>query len=369
MLAVFQLDKRGGKERDCLATARFLASRGHEVSVLTTTASADVAVPLRLVKLPARGWSNHGRARAFAQAVMRHRAAAKPDVLLAFERIPGADFVFVADATITGKYHGFWSSLPRRRAMLALERAAFEATPPIKAFFLTASQRDAYRAAYRFDPAQAIVLPLILHEERYAAIARVADRRDIRQQLGVPADKIVAVSLAVQPWQKGFDRTLEALPARPDLHLLLAGSSEPWMQKKIDALNLKARVRVLPYTADVMGLMAAADIFVHPARAEAGGIVIAEALLAGTPAIVSGICGYSAAVARSGAGIVLPEPFRHDALSKAISDMIERLPEYRRAAAAEAERQRRMRGEWLTVIAEQLEEYVLNRGGQRSAAV
>ena len=121
------------------------------------------------------------------------------------------------------------------------------------------------------------------------------------------------------------------------------------------AQGIADRVHVMPYVMNVMDLMFAADFLVHPARAEAAGQVIGEALLAGTPALVSEICGYAGEVRRSGAGLVVPEPFDPRVFSEHIKTMLDRLPQMRESAKAAADRLQRQRGRWLKVIAEAVE--------------
>jgi UDP-glucose:(heptosyl)LPS alpha-1,3-glucosyltransferase len=62
----------------------------------------------------------------------------------------------------------------------------------------------------------------------------------------------------------------------------------------------------------------AADLLVHPARAEAGGIVLLEALVAGLPVITTDVCGYAHHVREAGAGTVLDSPFRQHTLEQAL---------------------------------------------------
>uniref|UniRef100_Q07II1 Glycosyl transferase, group 1 n=1 Tax=Rhodopseudomonas palustris (strain BisA53) TaxID=316055 RepID=Q07II1_RHOP5 len=357
VVAVFQLTALGGKERDCLATARCLADRGHEVIVLTTAVADGVSGPFRIVLLPVKGSTNHSRNASFARDVLAQRQSAKADVLVAFDRVPGADFFFAADHTYTLRYKG-WSAwlLPRRRMMLAIERGLFDAAARTRIFFLTARQRDEFLDAYGFDPARGAVLPLILHEERYAAAAQASDRAVVRQRLGVPEAAVMALCLGIPARRKGFDRAMEAIVAHPNIHLVLAGSSDRWVAPRVKQLKLQDRVHILPYGENVMDLLTAADIFLHPAREEAAGIVIGEALLAGAPVIVSSVCGYAPEVARSGAGIVLPEPFRIEALRDAIGEVTRELPTFRQLAAAESARLQQTRGHWLRFIADRVEE-------------
>jgi UDP-glucose:(heptosyl)LPS alpha-1,3-glucosyltransferase len=362
MMAVFQLDRRGGKERDCLAIGRFLVSSGHEVIIVTTSSAAASSWDFGMITLPRSGLTNHARARAFARAVSDVRSANKADTLIAFEKLPGADFYYAADTAIASRSLDFRSWLPRRHRMLEAERGVFGKLARSRVFFLTARQRDEYTALYDFDPMRSIMLPLVLHDDRYEAAFRQTDRLQVRRELGLPTDRIIAVSVAVRPKQKGVDRTLVAIAAHPKLHLVIVGSSDNWLKRQVRALKLQDRVHIVPYVSDVINLMLSADFMVHPARIEAAGQVIGEALLAGCPAIVSGNCGYSSEVHRSGAGIVLPEPFNHAGLIDAISRMIKDLHSLRRAAAVESWRLRTQRGLWLSTIAEQVEIY------QRAAA-
>lgn len=350
-LAIFQLETLGGKERDGLAIAAHLQQRGHDVTIVTTRAAAR-QLPLAIV--PRKGLSNHGRARHFAKAVTAYRSHHKPDVVLSFERVPGADFHYAADAAVALRMTGAARFLPRPRAYLKLERGVFE-NSRTRFFFLTQAQRDQYAAHYDFDPAQGTVLPIILHDERFDAARATAERNATRDQLGLASNAIAALAVAVKPKQKGLDRSLEALTRFPELHLVSAGSTDSWIAEQAKALRIEDRVHILPYGANVMDLMAACDFLLHPARAEAAGQVIAESLLAGRPAIVSGICGYAGEIARSGAGIVLREPFDPQDLTAAMETMLQQLPAMTSAAKVEADRLQSQRGQWLSVIADAIE--------------
>jgi UDP-glucose:(heptosyl)LPS alpha-1,3-glucosyltransferase len=354
MLAVSQLDRQGGKERDCIAIARHLARRGHDVTILTMSDAVAGLDDLRLVKLPVRGFANHTRARRFAQAVLERKLRERPDLLLSFERIPGADFFYAADGAAILQDARLLSWPPRRRTRLALERGVFAAPPHAHIFFLTERQREEYIIAYDFEPSRATVLPIILHDDRFEALRNVAAGK-ARKQFGIAADALLAISVATNPKLKGVDRTLNALRQFPLLHLLAAGSDAVWLRQRVNRMNLEDRVHIVPYSPEIIDLIADADFMLHPARSEAAGLVIGESLLAGVPALVSGACGYAGEVERSGAGLVLPEPFTQQALVAGIATMIGSLGEMRQAAAAQAAHLQRQRGQWLSVIAERLE--------------
>jgi UDP-glucose:(heptosyl)LPS alpha-1,3-glucosyltransferase len=353
-LTVFQLMSLGGKERDCLAIARFLKERGHEVRIVTTSATDSQAASLPLVVFPRRGMSNHDRACNFAETVNAYRATAKPDAVLTFERTPGADFFFAADAAMGLRISGLSRWLPRGRAYLGLERGVFTSRPT-RFFFLTERQREEYASLYDFDPSRGTVLPVILHDDRYTAAASITTPGGKRDHFGLSDDVVVAVSVAVKPKQKGVDRSIEAISRFPHVHLVTVGSSDKRIKDQARALGIEDRVHVVPYTANIMDMIGAADFLIHPARAEAAGQVIAESLLAGRPAIVSGICGYAREVEGSNAGIVLPEPFKQQNLVDAVSSMIAELPGMKAAAANASASLIQQRSRWLEIIAQEIE--------------
>jgi len=351
-LAVFQIRTLGGKERDCLAVADMLIERGHDVTIVTTAASPEAKSRFPIALVRERGFTNHGRAAGFAASVIDYRQQARPDVLIAFDRVPGADFFFAADAAVALRLSTASRWLPRGRSYLRLERGVF-ANPRARFFFLTDTQRNEYAAIYDFAPSQGTVLPVILHDERYHAALSISDAA--KEHFGLPDGVVTAISIAVQPRQKGLDRAMEAIAKFPNVHLVSVGSADRRFTAQARKLGMANRFHAVPYATNVMDMIAAADFLIHPARAEAAGQVIAEALLAGRPAIVSGLCGYGSEIARSGAGFVLPEPFNQNDLDKALSDMIETLPEMKAAATKAASRLQEQQGRWLTIIAEVIE--------------
>jgi glycosyltransferase involved in cell wall biosynthesis len=128
-----------------------------------------------------------------------------------------------------------------------------------------------------------------------------AERGAARQALGWDATRPVAIFVgALGDRRKGFDRLLEAwrLLGREsrwdvDLAVVGAGSELPAWQHRAAAAGIAARVRFLGFRTDVPRLLAASDVLVHPARYEAYGLAVHEALCRGLPAIVSARAGVA----------------------------------------------------------------------------
>ena len=53
----------------------------------------------------------------------------------------------------------------------------------------------------------------------------------------------------------------------------------------------------------------AADLLLHPARNEAAGTVLVEALCCNLPVLTTNLCGYAEYIISSSGGVVLPEKF------------------------------------------------------------
>jgi glycosyltransferase involved in cell wall biosynthesis len=112
---------------------------------------------------------------------------------------------------------------------------------------------------------------------------------------------------------KGPDLLLEAfaqISARyPDARLILAGPDaglRSALLRRIDQLNLRGIVQLIGNIAgqDKLELLAAADCLIVPSRQEAMSLVVLEAGLLGTPALITDQCGFDALAAANGGVVV-----------------------------------------------------------------
>ena len=70
--------------------------------------------------------------------------------------------------------------------------------------------------------------------------------------------------------------------------------------------------------------MCDADILIHPARVEAAGMVLLEAVIAGLPILTTENCGYAFHVKKAEAGIVLPMSFEQSVFNHALNEMLDK---------------------------------------------
>jgi glycosyltransferase involved in cell wall biosynthesis len=147
--------------------------------------------------------------------------------------------------------------------------------------------------------------------------------------------------------EKGYEHLFRAMVdlkerlGRP-VRLLIAGTG-PFAdayQAEVRALGCEGVVRFLGFRKDVADLMAAADLVVHPAVAEAFGLVLTEALYVGTPVIATRVGGIPEIIADGIDGVLVP-PADSRALADAILNLLNDPDRRGRMAGAGREKVRR----------------------------
>lgn len=321
----------GGAQRDCAAIAAGLARLGHDVTILTRRWQGPRPSGIAVVELPVSGFTNHAKARAFAQAVAAKRAAERYDFLLGFDRMPELDAYFAADRCLAERLterSALARLLPRARAGLAMERAVYGPDRRTQIILIAADERAVIRRHYATPDERLHLVPPILPEASPGPPWTPAHRRSVREQLGFRDDTLALLLVAASLRTKGADRALQAIDRLPPAlreraMLIVVGETNPgWLRRTRGA----ERAVFLGPRDDLPDLMRAADLLIHPARVEMAGKVLVEAIQQGLPVLCTGVAGYAPHVHRAGAGIVLPEPFDQRALDAALADMLTALP-------------------------------------------
>ena len=156
----------------------------------------------------------------------------------------------------------------------------------------SADLADMIRAGIGSDRASRIhVIPTGIDVAGIRALAAV----DPRPMAGWPPDAVVIASLGRLAPEKSphvlFEATARAATRVPQLRLLVVGGgpSEPGLRARSAASDLADRVHLtgaLP-RPEALARIAAADLFLFTSRTETQGLVLAEALSAGLPAIAA----------------------------------------------------------------------------------
>jgi len=152
-----------------------------------------------------------------------------------------------------------------------------------------------------------------------------------RAELGWAGRPIVAAISRLDP-EKGHDVLLEAmrrLATRcPDARLVIAGRAavdpagrHAALQRRIESLGLGAAVRLVGFRRDIPALLAAADVCVLPAEAEACGRVLLEAMAMAKPVVATASGGTPEIVQDGVTGILVP-PGDAGAVAAALENLL-----------------------------------------------
>lgn len=332
-IALLRYFPHGGLQRIAVDVALALRKRGHHVRLFTQDWQGQRPAPLagadgslQVIVPEVRGVTNHGRAADFGRALTLALQNAPADVTLGFDRLPGLDLYFAGDPCYSARLRRtrpwFQRLTPRARTFLKLERAVFGPESKARTLLMDGREQAVIEAEYGTDPARFRVLPPGFSATRSRGPNAERQRAAIRKELGAE-DHFLALALGSDGHRKGFDRALLALRAAnlgagPRSLLAIAGSGHTEGLKALARkLHLGDSVRWLGPRDDVAELLQGADVLVHPCRSEPAGMVLLEALSAGTPVLVAGAAGYASHVAASGAGMVLTEPFQQKSLDEA----------------------------------------------------
>lgn len=315
-IAIHRIFPFGGLQRDALGTARALLAHGHRVTIVTQKVEGEVPAGAETALLPVPGSSNHGRAQAFGRAVAAFRKGANPDVLIGFDKLPGLDLYFAGDRCYAERVHATrprWSRwTPRYRAFRGLEEAVFSHGQKALILLLRDSQRAVFQTWYGTEPERFEVLPPGVDRSRARPTDAGARRLAVRASLGIAATAPVMLFVGSDFARKGLDRAIRSLVRMdslvPSPWLVAAGAGDPapYIDQARKA-GVGSRSLNLGPRDDILDLMLAADVLIHPARTEAGGVVLLEAIVAGTPVIASSVCGYGSIVTEAAAGQLIPD--------------------------------------------------------------
>ena len=145
----------------------------------------------------------------------------------------------------------------------------------------------------------------------------------IREEIGLEPDTPLVVAVGRLVEQKGHRYLLQAWPtviaARPDARLLVVGDG-PWrarLAEEARALGVTDTVTFTGWRRDVPAILAAANLCAHPSLWEGFGLVLLEAMAAGTPIVASRVSSIPEIVLDGQIGWLVP-PRDRTGLAEAI---------------------------------------------------
>ena len=169
----------------------------------------------------------------------------------------------------------------------------------------------------------------------------------VRAELAIPDGAPLLLAIGTFGRCKGQDVAIDALArmarrsdrrGAPHLVLVGEGPDRSALEAQATRLGIAGRVRFagLRERDDVADLLHAADLFVHAARWEGFGRVVAEAMAAGRPVVATRVGGLPEIVADGATGILI-EPEQPDALAHAADELLADRPRAQRIGRAAAD--------------------------------
>jgi glycosyltransferase involved in cell wall biosynthesis len=155
-----------------------------------------------------------------------------------------------------------------------------------------------------------------------------AEKRELRQQLGIPLDAVVCLFVGRLSREKGLMDLMEAWRSVTNAILLIGGPDmdrHPWnvgpAAREVVTRHQLESVRFLGSVSDVALLLRVADVVIQPSHFEALGLSAIEALASGVPVIASAIGGLLDFMVDGENGILCP-PKDPAALAAAIRALV-----------------------------------------------
>jgi len=322
----------GGLQRDCLKIASGCAARGHDVIIFTRTWQGERPEGLAVELFGRHGKSNVARNRAWLKQLAVALPTHRLDGVIGFNKLPGLDVYYGSDPCYAAKVErlkSFWHKwLPRYRHFQQLERSVFASESRAQILVLTEQEIPRYQKFYGTARERFHLLPPGIERLTFTPEQKREARSRLRNEHDWASDEKLLLLVGSGFRVKGLDRAIHALASLPSAlrgqtRLVVIGqnrATEFALQARKSGVS--DRVCFLGGRDDVFDWLLAADLLVHPARSEAAGMILLEAMSAGLPVLVTDVCGYAFHVERAEAGWILTSPFDQYQCDKALAEMM-----------------------------------------------
>jgi len=327
VFVLFKYFPYGGLQRDFMRVAMCAQSMGYEILVYCIEWQSVIPKGFQVIEVDAPGVSNHVRHANFVKFYREDVRWRQPAAVIGFNRVPGLDLYYAADSCFEHKAQRMRASLYRRteryKVMSGFEQSIFGQQSQTHIMLIAESQKAQYQQYYHTDTERLSLLGPGVNSDRCRPDNWPELRAAIRQEFSVQNDEFLVVLIGSGFITKGLDRVLQMLNAFPDslaarVRLLVIGQDNPRaFLRQARSLGIADRLRIEKGRDDIPAILQGADLMVHPAYMESGGMVLIESVIAGLPVIASSACGFAHYIEEADAGIVLSEPFEQQALNDA----------------------------------------------------
>jgi UDP-glucose:(heptosyl)LPS alpha-1,3-glucosyltransferase len=328
-LLLYKYFPYGGLQRDFYRFTQALQARGHSCRVYFVSWQGASLPGIEARQVPVKALSNYRRNIKFHDWVQQDLVRDPVDGVIGFNKMPGLDIYYAADSCYLDKAYRDRSWAYRRggrfRHFSAYEAAVFGPDSDTEILLISATEQAKFDHYYHTDSARLHMLPPGISLDRRRGPDATQRREKLRQQLGVADGEHVLLFVGSGFIKKGLDRVIAGLAHmlqervdQPTRLWVVGQDKERQFRHQARRLGAAKSVQFLGGRDDIPDLLFAADALIHPARDEAAGIVLLEALVAGLPVVTTDVCGYAQHIVSAGAGLVLSSPFDQAALNNAM---------------------------------------------------
>ena len=329
----------GGLQRDFMRIALACQQAGYDIVVYCIGWFGDIPAGFTVIPVPVTGVVNHVRYQQFAEVVARQIPWQRPQAVIGFNKIPGLDVYYAADPCYEKKAQTMRSPVYRRtqryKHMSKFEHAVFNEQSTTQVMLITETQQEDFVEYYQTPSHRFHQLPPGVSRDRRRSDDWQQARSRVRTEFGVGEDEFLLLLVGSGFITKGLDRALIALAALPEevrgqTKFLIIGQDNPnAFLRQARQLGVNESVIIQSGRDDIADVLQAADLMVHPAYMESGGLVLIEAIVAGLPVIATEVCGFAHYITDAQAGRVVSEPFQQAELNQFVSQALA-APEQRR---------------------------------------
>ncbi len=330
---LFKYFPYGGLQRKMLSIAKICRGRGYIVDIYTRSWDGPMPEKMKVYLIPAKGKTNHAKNESYAKSVQEHLQRMPYDAVVGFNRMPGLDIYYAADACYVERTQQTKSWIyrltPRYRHFSAFEREVFAPEAGVELMMLSRVEQSYFMKWYETPAERFHILPPGISRDRMAPPNAADIRLQWRAEFGFNESDRVILMVGSNFKGKGLDRVLlgvAALPVdlRQTVHIIAIGKDKPDpFYKRAKRLGLSKQLSIYRGRDDVSRFFLGADLFVHPAHiGETAGNVILEAVASGLPALVTESCGYAHYVEKAKAGLLVKVPFEQTEFDEKLQQML-----------------------------------------------
>lgn len=329
-IAILKYFPHGGLQKDFLRIAEEANKRGHTVTVYTTSWKGAVPEWITLRILNPFALTNHGKTVRFFRKLKDVLKKEPQDLVFGMNRGPGLDVYFAGDECFAAgqkrKHSSLYCRLSKRiRTFSEMERIIFAPGASTEILCLVEKQKKEFQQFYRTESERMYLIPPGMNPECIRPDHADQLRTEFRKDKNIAEDRLVLLCVGANLKLKGADRLMIAVNALPEvlrknITLFLVGRKTKELEHM--ASQIPADIRFEGMQDKVQEYYLASDLMVHPARSEAAGSVLIEAIASGLPVICTELCGFSVFVRESAAGHVLHGEFHQEELNAALEALL-----------------------------------------------